>query len=418
MKSICIIASFVLIFVTITATAQNRVLQLDGDGDYVQLPSSIFNDLDEATIEAWLKWERFGLWSQPFGFGSSDEWRIMVVNNCEGSPDLQFFIYIGSEELHLVKVKNLLLLNQWLHIAAVSGKNGMKLYLNGVLVGENDYTGSFSAINNNDYNYFGKSQWDVNADFKGQLDSIRLWKVARTGEQIRDSMFKKLTGNEDGLVGLWNFDSGDARDLSKNGYSGLMFGDACCVEVQLPSPGDLVPALSGKITDEAGNPLANAKVYLQQDGKTSKDTTTDDAGNYGMIVFPPGRYDLCAEWYDKGHWRQRIHLPAGEQRILNLTLKPNISISGTLLTWDNTPHADVTVQVVQRNESTEMPQVIATTLSVKKLRITNYELQNWKEIWPPPNFGNCELTNYELPKSEKRGEACASGFAFTFFLPA
>ena len=82
-----------------------------------------------------------------------------------------------------------------------------------------------------------------------------------------------------------------------------------------------------------------------------------------MIVFPPGQYDLCAEWYDKGDWRQRIHLSAGEQRILNLTLKQNISISGTLLTWDNTPHADVTVQAVQLNGSTEMPQVIATTLS-------------------------------------------------------
>ena len=262
MEFLCVIASFMFIFFAITASAQNRVLQLDGDGDYIQIPSNIFNDLDEATIEAWAKWERLGMWSQPFGFGSSDEWQIMVVNNCEGSPDLQFFIYIGSEELHLVKVKNLLLLNQWLHIAAVSGKNGMKLYLNGALVGENDYTGSFSAINNGDLNYFGRSQWSMNDDFKGQLDEIRVWKTARTQKQIRDSMFKRLMGNENGLLGLWGFDSGDAADSSKNGYDGAMFGDACCVEVQLPSPGDLVPTLSGRITDDAGNPLANAKVYL------------------------------------------------------------------------------------------------------------------------------------------------------------
>ena len=283
--------------------------------------SNIFNDLDEATIEAWVKWERFGHYSQPFGFGSSEKWQIMVVNNEYSSSTLQFYIYDFQEELHLIQVKNLLLLNQWLHIAAVSGKNGIKLHLNGALVGENDYTGSFSAINNGDLNYFGKSQWAENTDFKGQLDEIRIWKVTRTGEQIRDSMFKKLAGNEDKLVGLWNFDSGNALDSSPNCYSGLMFGDACCVEVQLPSPGDLAPTLSGKITDEAGNPLANAKVYLQQDGKTSKETTTDDAGNYGMMVYPPGRYDLCAEWYNKGDWHQRIHLSAGEQRILNLTLK-------------------------------------------------------------------------------------------------
>ncbi len=83
MEFLCVIASFMFIFFAITASAQNRVLQLDGDGDYIQIPSNIFNDLDEATIEAWAKWERLGMWSQPFGFGSSDEWQIMVVNNCE-----------------------------------------------------------------------------------------------------------------------------------------------------------------------------------------------------------------------------------------------------------------------------------------------------------------------------------------------
>ena len=29
----------------------NRVLDLDGDGDYVRLPSDIFNELDQATVE-------------------------------------------------------------------------------------------------------------------------------------------------------------------------------------------------------------------------------------------------------------------------------------------------------------------------------------------------------------------------------
>ena len=36
--------------------AQNRVLELDGNGSYIQLPSNIFNDLTNATIEGWVKW--------------------------------------------------------------------------------------------------------------------------------------------------------------------------------------------------------------------------------------------------------------------------------------------------------------------------------------------------------------------------
>ena len=71
---------------------------------------------------------------------------LIAVNNSEYTSALQYFIYIDMK-LYLIRVPGILQLNQWHHIAAVSGRNGMKLYLNGVLVGTHDYTGSFSAIN-------------------------------------------------------------------------------------------------------------------------------------------------------------------------------------------------------------------------------------------------------------------------------
>jgi hypothetical protein len=40
----------------------NLVLSLNGDGTnsgYVNLPPEIFNDLDEATVEGWVKWASF-----------------------------------------------------------------------------------------------------------------------------------------------------------------------------------------------------------------------------------------------------------------------------------------------------------------------------------------------------------------------
>ena len=36
-----------------------KVLDLDGTGSYVELPPNILNDLDEATVEAWVKWRTF-----------------------------------------------------------------------------------------------------------------------------------------------------------------------------------------------------------------------------------------------------------------------------------------------------------------------------------------------------------------------
>ena len=386
MKFLYAIISFIFLF-TITATAKNYVLQLDGQGDYVQLPDNIFNNLDEATIEGWVKWERFGYFSQLFGFGSGAKWRTMVVNNSKYTSGLQYFIYINMK-LYLIKVPGILQLNQWHHIAAVSGGNGMKLYLNGVLVGTHDYTGSFSAINvGNDQipqpsslakggeggkggflGYFGKSHWSENDDFKGQLDEIRVWKVARTVEQIRAKMYQKLKGNEPGLVGLWNFEEGDAKDSSKNGYDGVLNGDAHCVEAELPTPGELVrPAvLSGVITDESGNPLASTNVRLEQDGNTIATISTNNTGNYRMVFYPTKRpYDLSATWNEKGNWQLRVRFSQGEHRTLNLTLKQAISISGTLFAYDNTFHVGVSVQAV-RIDNNELEKKRITDLKDKR----------------------------------------------------
>jgi|SRR5947209_320015 len=51
------------------ASATNRVLELDGNGSYVELPPNVFNDLTEATVEGWVMWDRIGMWSRFYGYG-------------------------------------------------------------------------------------------------------------------------------------------------------------------------------------------------------------------------------------------------------------------------------------------------------------------------------------------------------------
>jgi hypothetical protein len=90
------------------------VLQLDGDGDYVRLPSGLFNHLEEATVEAWVKWQRLGPHTQPFGFGKM--WQVMGVNNGQRTRDLVFFIYLQAQQLHVISVPDVLYIDQWYHI--------------------------------------------------------------------------------------------------------------------------------------------------------------------------------------------------------------------------------------------------------------------------------------------------------------
>jgi hypothetical protein len=74
----------------------------------------------------------------------------------------------------------------------------MKLYLDGVLVGTNAYTGSFSAFTNGTRNYLGErvTTNDPPSNFKGAMDEVRVWRVARSAEQIRQTMLQRLTGRE------------------------------------------------------------------------------------------------------------------------------------------------------------------------------------------------------------------------------
>ena len=71
---------------------QNRALYLDGDGDFVDLPRGALSALDQATIEAWVRWEEYGLYSQWFTYG--EEWLGMGINHNIADPTFKFFNYV------------------------------------------------------------------------------------------------------------------------------------------------------------------------------------------------------------------------------------------------------------------------------------------------------------------------------------
>src|SRR5205823_3586536 len=114
-----------------SAQAQNRVLELDGNGSYVELPPDVFKDLTQATVEGWVKWDSFRNWSRFFDFGEYGS--AMTVANVEATDVLAFvFCQPPNMLFHQVRAAGLLKTNHWCHIAAVTGPAGMKLYFNGV----------------------------------------------------------------------------------------------------------------------------------------------------------------------------------------------------------------------------------------------------------------------------------------------
>ncbi|MBL0741348.1 gliding motility-associated C-terminal domain-containing protein [Chryseolinea lacunae] len=122
---------------------------------------------------------------------------------------------------------------KWINVTVVfRGATNMDIYLNGINAG-GDYEGySNDPMNSNSPGEVAKmGYWFSNGNYfryKGQLDEFRIWNRALSESEIRETMCKKLKGNETGLIGYWNFDetSGNiVADKSVKGFNGTLMGN-------------------------------------------------------------------------------------------------------------------------------------------------------------------------------------------------
>ena len=337
----------------------NRVLSLKGDGtnmSYVELPPDIFNNLDAATVEGWIKWDAFGVRTRFFDFGKQDH-TMLLSSDTHG--ELRYLIHQTFEDAQRVEIPNVLGSNQWGHLAAVSGPGGMKLYLNGALIGEDPYPGSFSTIGNNDHNYLGRSVWEENAFLHGEIDEVRVWSTPRTGDQIRKNMFRRLRGDEPGLAALWNFDDPNdpGRDATPHGFNGKLMGSAAAEPGALPEPENLPTPLSvwGILTDKDGRALGNATIKLDAvSGETNQELVTaqSDYSGHFMIVkrvdqSPKGHdwhFFLSSQQGDLSYPATEVPVTGGEN--IKLVLRDLANLSGLVLARDESPLPAVVVQAV------------------------------------------------------------------------
>ena len=305
------------------SAATNRVLQLDGKS-YVELPPNIFNELTEATVEGWVKWSSFGQYSRFFDFGQGGQ--LMGVYNFGETNTLAFETSLSNyTTLDQALAPERLRADEWVHVAAVSGPAGMKLYADGVLVGTHASTNSFATIGNG-RNYLGLPNthdfalpnWPkfTDAPFHGQIDEFRVWKVQRTAEQIRETMPKKLNGDEPGLFGLWNFDdpTSPGRDASPGAHHGKLMGHALTTNAALPA------MVFGKITDASGKPLANASVEVHESGQPDRRIPANAVGEYAFTISSIAHCDLFVTTGELSAYRLGFQPTDESQRRLDWVL--------------------------------------------------------------------------------------------------
>jgi signal transduction histidine kinase/ligand-binding sensor domain-containing protein len=340
-----------------------RVLNLTGSESYVELPPDIFTNLTEITVEAWAKWSAFQGYSRVFEFGAG--WNSMAVINQDWTSTLRFSMDIqhaqanpNSPQRPIIRVPDVLRVDEWVHIAAVAGPGGMELYLNGALVGTHSNELALAAIPVAHTNRLGRGlvMNPTDQDFMGQLDEVRVWNHRRSEADIRENMFASLTGGEAGLVGLWNFNDGTARDSSPAGHHGRLVGQATAMQTAQPWGGrqGAPHFVSGRIMDQAGVALTNALIRVEADGEEIGRANSRGGGVYQLSFDTHARVvDLHAMAADDlSEWRRLELDPTNRWHALDWRLPPKLRVAGRLTALDHkTPLPNTVVELVQLRTS-------------------------------------------------------------------
>ncbi len=344
-------------------TTTNHVLDLDGTNSYVELPAKLFTN-EVVTVEGWVKWRTFGLYSRFFEF--SDAALMLGVLNTADTSELTVQRYRTSafDDQTVEKAPpDYLVPGQWRHLAVVAGTNFSKLYVNGALVATKSSKSLWKPPRLPVLkNFLGRSAVKEvlnpgdNSDFNGQIAEVRLWAGERTADEIRANVFNQLTGHEPGLLALWNFADGTARDASPNGRDGVLGGAARVKEDPLPTSNTTTPwsRLLVRITDANGNPIEGVALRASTNGVELARRTNLWNGAYPLTLWTTGEsVDLEAGGEKNfGGWRMAIPLTRYGERTVDWELKPAIAFSGKVQALDGkTPLGSVVVELVQPKET-------------------------------------------------------------------
>lgn len=222
---------------------EDFALQFDGTDDLVQINDVNGSlDLNDFTLEAWVWRMEENKTEEIIHKGGVGENPSVNTNYAilfrEDNLARAHFEYADSRNVEAVGTTPIQT-NRWYHMAGVrsSADNSLKIYVNGVL----DAPPLKTELPPNQQDSpvrLGANDpgWNIDENFKGILDEVRIWKVARTQEQIQATMHAQLSGQEQGLAAYWRLNEGagqaanDRTSFGNHGILGLSFN----VEAQDP----------------------------------------------------------------------------------------------------------------------------------------------------------------------------------------
>lgn len=188
-------------------------IMLDGLNDYVEGQTTFIpTDASSYTVEAWVNTGYVDKDQTILSFsntGTNDNSNQLLVRN-----DAKLVWQISNGATVAAKlVGSTLTANKWYHVAL--SKNGQRytLYVNGTNVASNNFSIASTSRNTFTIGAVNKSGV-VSGYFNGQIDEVRLWETARTQDDIREYMCKKVSSSYSGFTNLHGYYRFDIPDYT------------------------------------------------------------------------------------------------------------------------------------------------------------------------------------------------------------
>lgn len=327
----------------------SSVVALDGVHDFLRIADDPSLRLTTYTVEAWVKLDAppsstwYGL------LGKSGRAHCVFINEA-GFVHHRYHTTKDANAGPPDTANGSIQWDRWHHVAITNDGTTARTYIDGELAAEGAVDGELVA---DDTTFVLGRHPEREEPSACQLAELRIFSVARSHEDIRETLHHRLTGAEPDLVLCWPLSDGTARDISPHGHHGELVGDpqtqfdpSLPIDAHHLHEGEPVLSFEGGSAKLLGGPLPQITDAVTVETWVLTEVARDRKANLLRAFDAQDKYLLNVHlpWEGKIFWDAGVDLKDRVER----TVQPN-EYSGAWTHWAFVKDCATGAMTIHRN---------------------------------------------------------------------